>query len=95
MTYREKIFQLINAINEVYDDAEFMRSLATPAEKEYWNRLRLLLFTAPDILKALDNMLPFKRSIIQLQYMGEDHFKIYLENRRHFRVLQEPVKTND
>ena len=40
MTYREKIQELKQKIQSIYDDAERFRDTATEEEKKYWNEVR-------------------------------------------------------
>ena len=40
MTYREKIQELEQKIQSIYDDAEWLRDTATEEEKKYWNDIR-------------------------------------------------------
>lgn len=57
MTYREKIQEMISQINKLYNDAEWLRDLATSEEKEYWNQHRGIFYDAALPLKRLDNSL--------------------------------------
>jgi hypothetical protein len=66
MTYREKIQQMIKLINSVYDDAEWMRDLATEEEKVYWNEIRKIFYSAGDPLNKLDNRLPAFRAQMEI-----------------------------
>ena len=62
MTYREKIQSMIEQINQLYNDAEWLRDLATNEEKEYWNKHRGIFYDASQPLRKLDNMLSDNRA---------------------------------
>lgn len=44
MKYGEKITELINTIEKVYSDAEWLRDIATEEEKKYFNELRRKMY---------------------------------------------------
>ena len=46
MRYREKIHRLIKTIQSIYDDAEWLRDIATEDEKPYWNEVRRIFYSA-------------------------------------------------
>lgn len=62
MTYREKIQELIKRIDSVYDDAEWLRDMATEEEKDYWNKTRGIFYEAGAPLRKLDNSLSQSRA---------------------------------
>lgn len=67
MTYREAIQIQIQALQQVYDNAECLRDAATDEEKEVWNFLRRQL---PDVwgrLQKLDNRLAGRRAGYELR----------------------------
>ena len=57
MTYREKIQELEQKIQSIYDDAEWLRDNATEEEKKYWNDIRRIFYDADQPLRKLDNSL--------------------------------------
>lgn len=57
MTYREKIQNMIDQINQLYEDAEGLRDMATSEEKQYWNDHRRIFYDAAQPLRKLDNIL--------------------------------------
>jgi hypothetical protein len=40
MTYREKIQAMIETLQQVYADSDWMRDYADQSEKQYWNAFR-------------------------------------------------------
>lgn len=62
MTYREKIQEMIEQINKLYDDAEWLRDLATEEEKKHWNDHRRIFYDAAQPLRRLDNSLSKNRA---------------------------------
>ncbi|MGQ0829417.1 MAG: hypothetical protein ACT4ON_13595 [Bacteroidota bacterium] len=66
MTYREKIQQMVAAINELYDEAEWLRDIATQEEKQYWNNHRRIFYDAAAPLRKLDNSLSDERASTKL-----------------------------
>ena len=66
MTYREKIQQLIKTIQSIYDDAEWLRDIATEEEKHYWNEVRRIFYSADEPLSKLDNKLSQSRSDMEI-----------------------------
>lgn len=62
MTYREKIQKMIAQINELYEDAEWLRDIATMEEKEHWNYHRRIFYDASAPLRKLDNSLTQNRA---------------------------------
>jgi hypothetical protein len=66
MTYREKIQQMIAAIEQLYDEAEWLRDTATLQEKKYWNDHRRIFYDAAKPLKNLDNSLPNERANMKI-----------------------------
>lgn len=57
MTYREKIQQMVEQINKLYNDANWLRDMAMDDEKDYWNKHRGIFYDAAKPLMQLDNML--------------------------------------
>lgn len=66
MTYREKIQKMAKLINELYDDAEYLRDIATDSEKEFWNAHRKIFYDAGTPLRKLDNSLSQERAIMTI-----------------------------
>ena len=66
MTYREKIQEMIQNLQTMYDDVDGLRDEATMEEKKYWNALRGKLPDCWDILQKLDSSVSDKRASIQL-----------------------------
>lgn len=62
MTYREKIQKMIAQINELYEEAEWLRDIATLDEKEHWNNHRRIFYDASAPLRRLDNSLSQQRA---------------------------------
>lgn len=40
MTLMEKVQSMVEQIDKLYDDANWLRDLATGEEKKYWNEFR-------------------------------------------------------
>lgn len=66
MTYREKIQQLIKTIQGIYDDAEWLRDIATEDEKPYWNEVRRIFYSADEPLRKLDNDISHSRADMEI-----------------------------
>lgn len=66
MIYREKIQQLIKIIQSIYDDAEWLRDIATEEEKPYWNEVRRIFYSADEPLRKLDNKITQSRADMEL-----------------------------
>lgn len=66
MTYGEKIEELKKKISSTYDDAEWLRDVATEEEKKYWNDLRRIFYDADAPLRNLRSMLPRDRADMEL-----------------------------
>lgn len=66
MTYREKIQQLLETIQSIYDDAEWLRDIATEEEKSYWNEVRRIFYSADEPLRKLDNKLTRSRADMEI-----------------------------
>ncbi len=64
MNYREKIQNMINQINQLYDDAGSLRDMASQQEKEHWNKFRGIFYDAAAPLRKLDNSLSDNRAKI-------------------------------
>ncbi len=62
MTYREKIQELSKKVESIYDDAEWLRDVATLEEKKYWNEVRRIFYDADQPLRKLDNSLSQSRA---------------------------------
>ena len=62
MTYREKIQDLKQKIQSIYDNAEWLRDTATEDEKKYWNDIRRIFYDADQPLRKLDNSLSQSRA---------------------------------
>ena len=62
MTYREKIQELKQKIQSIYDDAEWLRDTATEDEKKYWNDIRRIFYDADKPLRHLDHSLSQSRA---------------------------------
>jgi hypothetical protein len=66
MRYREKIQELIKTIQSIYDDAEWLRDIATEEEKPYWNEVRRIFYAANEPLGKLDNKLTQSRADMEI-----------------------------
>ena len=66
MTYREKMQQLIKTIQGIYDDAEWLRDIATEDEKPYWNEVRRIFYSADVTLRKLDNDISQSRADMEI-----------------------------
>ena len=66
MTYREKIQQFIRTIQSIYDDAEWLRDIATEDEKPYWNEVRRIFYSADEPLRKLDNNISRSRADMEI-----------------------------
>lgn len=66
MTYREKIQEMISQIDKLYDDANWLRDLATIEEKKYWNEFRGNFFDASQPLRKLDDNMTDSRGMTQI-----------------------------
>lgn len=62
MTYREKIQEMIEQIDKLYDDAEWLRDVADEDEKRYLNKFREKFFDAGRPLRQLDYNISDKRA---------------------------------
>jgi len=62
MTYREKIQELKQKIQSIYDDAEWLLDTATEDEKKYWNDIRRVFYNADQPLRKLDHSLSQSRA---------------------------------
>ena len=62
MTYREKIQELSKKIESIYDDAEWLRDVATEEEEKYWNDIRRIFYDANKPLRQLDYTLSQNRA---------------------------------
>ena len=66
MRYREKIHRLIKTIQSIYDDAEWLRDIATEDEKPYWNEVRRIFYSADESLRKLDNDISQSRADMEI-----------------------------
>ena len=66
MTYREKIQELSKKIESIYDNAEWLRDLATEEEEKYWNDIRRSFYDADKPLRQLDHSLSQNRANMPL-----------------------------
>jgi len=66
MTYREKIQELSKKIESIYDDAEWLRDVATEEEEKYWNDIRRSFYDADKPLRQLDHSLSQNRANMPL-----------------------------
>jgi len=66
MTYREKIQELSIKIESIYNDAEWLRDVATEEEKKYWNDIRRVFYDADKPLRQLDHSLTQGRANMTL-----------------------------
>jgi hypothetical protein len=57
MTYREAIQIQIKALQDIYDNSEALRDVASEFEKEAWNNLRRHLPSLWRPLQVMDNAL--------------------------------------
>ena len=57
MTYGEKIQEMIAASRKIYEQAEYMRDIATLEEKKFWNDHRRIFYNAEDPMRKLLNSL--------------------------------------
>ncbi|MEN9549080.1 MAG: hypothetical protein RIR12_1671 [Bacteroidota bacterium] len=62
MTYSEKIEEMIRQVDKLYQDAEWLRDLATGEEKKYWNEHRRIFYSADSPLRELNNSLSTERA---------------------------------
>jgi hypothetical protein len=66
MTYRGKIQEMIKQISSIYDDAEWLRDIATEEEKKHWNEVRRIFYDADRPLRKLDNSLNDNRASMEI-----------------------------
>jgi hypothetical protein len=62
MTYRDKIQEMILQIEKLYDDAGWLRDLATGDEKKYWNEFRGNILETSEPLRRLDDNMTDNRA---------------------------------
>ena len=60
LTLREKVNEMIQEINKIYEDAGSLRDGATLAEKKHWNELRGIMYNADKPLRELNDNLGTK-----------------------------------
>ncbi len=61
MTYGEKIAEMKKTIATLYDDAEWLRDMATMDEKKYWNEFRKVIYDVDKPLRGLQHAISEKR----------------------------------
>jgi len=66
MTYREKIQDMQSKLQDLYNDAEWLRDYATENEKFYWNEFRRLMYGIGTPLSRLDNSLHRDRATMNI-----------------------------
>jgi very-short-patch-repair endonuclease len=62
MTLREKVQSMVEQIDKLYDDANWLRDLATGEEKKYWNEFRGNFFDVAQPLRKLDDSMSDSRA---------------------------------
>jgi hypothetical protein len=78
MTYREAIQIQIKALQQLYDNAENLRDVATDEEKECFNALRRNLPALWSLLQGIDNRMPDSHAAYELK--GDYSIKITTDN---------------
>lgn len=53
MTYGQKIYEMIEQIEKLYNEAEWLRDLATLEQKKHWNDHRRIFYDASKPLRSL------------------------------------------
>jgi hypothetical protein len=61
MTYGEKIAEMKKTISTLYDDAEWLRDMATMEEKKFWNEFRGVIYDVDKPLKGLQRIISDSR----------------------------------
>jgi hypothetical protein len=90
MTYRQKIQQMVEKINILYVEAEWLRDLATGEEKEYWNKHRKIFYEADIPLRKLDDSLSDVRAKMCLHNYEETmREKVKCKNCNEWFVINE------
>lgn len=62
MTLREQVQQNVQQLQDMYENANRMRDLATGEEKQYWNAFRGKLMAAWEPMQVLDDSLSQERA---------------------------------
>ena len=57
MTYGEKIAEMKKTIASLYDDAEWLRDIATGEEKKFWNEFRGVIYDVDKPLRGLQRLI--------------------------------------
>lgn len=78
MTYREAIQIQIKALQDIYDNAEGLRDIATEQDKEAFNNLRRYLPPLWQMLQKVDNNL--SKADANYQCKGDYSIKVTTEN---------------
>ena len=63
MTYGDKIEEMIATIQKLYDDAEWLRDIATTEEKEFFNKLRGNMYDADAPLRKLLRLIGSRHNV--------------------------------
>ena len=53
MTYGEKIDEMKQTIATLYEDAEWLRDMATEEEEKFWNEFRRVIYDVDKPLRGL------------------------------------------
>ena len=61
MTYGEKIDEMKKTIATLYDDAEWLRSMATEEEEKFWNEFRGVMYDVDKPLRGLQRLISDSR----------------------------------
>ena len=61
MTYGEKIDEMKKTIATLYDDAEWLRDMATEEEKQFWNEFRRVIYDVDKPLRGLQRLISDSR----------------------------------
>lgn len=67
MTYREKIKQMVQGLQNMYDEADALCDMATLEEKQYWDAFRTKLPDCWYILEKIDNSMADKRAAVSFE----------------------------
>lgn len=78
MTYSEKLQELINAADEMYNESEWLYSQASHEEKKTLNHFRNAVFIGRNTLKKLQHNLPAMRAEVDLNVTNKSFFMIRL-----------------
>ena len=61
MTYGEKIDEMKKTIASLYDDAEWLRDMATVEEMKFWNEFRSVIYDVDKPLRGLQRIISDSR----------------------------------